>query len=176
MKGIGCRWIGVLVVLIGLGLSGCTGCSRDAVAAPNGPYRIAEIEVVGEPAGWAPTSEEVEHWFRRALRESERGIAGQGSGPSMRARIDHRLLVVNHLQGSTLRIEVDVQLEAMEVDAENPALLLTARGKYRHPFAVEAPTEAVLRPLSQTLVRETVEGVVMQLRDQAVVRQTLAGE
>lgn len=165
----------MLLVCLGMVLflwTGCSGCAQARAGSPE-TFVIAEFEFAGDSPAWGPDKEVVTLWFEQALRSSDRGFKAQGEGLALRAQVDYRLLVIERPRGALLRIDVDVQLEPIFQGEGLSIPAITASVQHRHPFAVPIPSEALLAPLSQTLLRDGIDKVVLSLRDQAVVRLTL---
>lgn len=168
--------LGVFLMLT----AGCGGCSETGDESERGPYRVGEVEIVADDwAGpgdqdWGPISEHVGQWLEVALQDSERGLTRHGQGMEMRATVHHGIQVRENGGRAMLHVDVEILLERALIDEDSPMVVLSAQAQYRHPFALGRPSRGVLDPISRTLTRRAIDDVVGQLRDQAVVRQTMA--
>ncbi len=168
----------VAVIVSLMVMMGCRGDPADAADVE--PYQVVEIEISGttdiEEQGWGPVPESLERWLASSLAGSNRGITAEKEGMEMRAVVEHGVHLIPRREGALLRVDMKMQLERMAVENGAPMVVLTASAEYRHPFALGQPTKGVLDPISRILARQAVDDLVGQLRDQAVVRQTLGPE
>ncbi len=157
----------------GVGIVLCAAlwsCAADEEEPPG--FTVGEVEVRGSgeraERGWLPQEETVEGWVRRGLGESERGLRqGEEGQEELRGTVRYTAYILSRPKGSTLRVDVDVQLEGDVWDGQTVALMVSRQK--RQALSQRRPDDELLRPMSRALVRQAVEEAVEEARDQAEV-------
>jgi hypothetical protein len=155
--------------LVSMAFLATTACSSES---PVQHYSVVDVAIQTSAEesvrSWLPEPEAAGRWLDRGLRSSERGLSATEGPVKLRATLNYTAYVLPRPQGTTLRVDVDLQLEA-DVDNHGEVLLLVASRQQRHALASHRPKEDLLVPLSRTLLHQAISEVLEELRDQAEV-------